>query len=293
MERSITLRNVCACGIAAALEALVKEVKRRLEANHHPCPNLMVHKVENSDVPLCVTIEEGHGAWGIFEALPNPLKVWGDRLLGVSVQLCPTCPCRGRLRAARSGDQDAGHCHALRAGRCHGCTHACGSEVTVYMTHMPGFPVPPVDVAWFLYKYYNMHDLAAAVVPDNYRFLQHVADLFKAAAPTLSGPAAPETPDAGRTDAPTTPQPAVRGKPGAPQLDCNVWLYKTMCAMPDPRAYGHLRPEWQERYLQQMGVEPVDLDKSFREAARHYLHRILRDCGELDAGGQEDEQENE
>ena len=64
-----------------------------------------------------------------------------------------------------------------------------------------------------------------------------------------------------------------------------------MCALPDPRAYGHLRPDWQERYLRQMGVEPADWEKSFREAARHYLHRILRDRGEQDAAASDEQQD--
>jgi hypothetical protein len=54
-----------------------------------------------------------------------------------------------------------------------------------------------------------------------------------------------------------------------------------MCVLPDPRACSHLRPGWQELYLEEMGVPPENWEKSFREAARHYLHRILRERGEL------------
>lgn len=65
-----------------------------------------------------------------------------------------------------------------------------------------------------------------------------------------------------------------------PHLDCNVWLYKKMWALPDPRVYGQLRPGWLELYERQMGDKPADWEKSFRMAARYCLRRILRVRGE-------------
>ncbi len=41
-------------------------------------------------------------------------------------------------------------------------------------------------------------------------------------------------------------------------------------------------------YLRQMGVPPAGWERSFREAARHYLHRILRERGEADGSSQAD-----
>jgi hypothetical protein len=293
MQRRITLRNVCACGIAAALEVLAEAALQRLGSNHPYCPTLELLKVEEPILPLCITLPARHDAHGLFSERPNAYNPWGKRVLGVSVQLCAACPKQGKRRAG-DGEAVREHGSSRCHDRCHGCAHACCSELDVYITQLPEFPLPPADVDWFLYNYFNMHDLAVASIPKDYRYLYDVAAKFRSAAAApcagleLAGKEGETAPSA--ADAPAAAdeliQPTVRGKPGAPQLDCNAWLYKTMSAMPDPRAYGHLRPEWQERYLRQVGVEPAGWDKSFREAARHYLHRILRERGEPDGQGE-------
>jgi hypothetical protein len=166
MKRSITLRNVCACGIVAALEVLAEAVRQRLGSNHHPCPDLVVLKVEEPIVPLCIKLPPSLAAYGLFTERPNPYNPWGKRVLGVSVQLCAACPHHNRAGAAPRDP---------RCGQCRGCTHACCSELTVYITQLPEFPLPPADVDWFLYHYFNMHDLAAATIPEGYSYLYEVA----------------------------------------------------------------------------------------------------------------------
>jgi hypothetical protein len=83
--------------------------------------------------------------------------------------------------------------------------------------------------------------------------------------------------------------PAQRRGPGAPPLDCNTWLYKQMCVLPDPRACSHLRPHWQGLYLEEMGVPPQNWEKSFRAAARYCGLRILRARGESDSLAADDQ----
>ncbi len=82
---------------------------------------------------------------------------------------------------------------------------------------------------------------------------------------------------------PATSQPAVRRKAGAPQLHCNVWLFGQMSVLPDPRQCSHLKPRWKELYQEEVGVEPVDWEKSFRAAARYCRILIARGHGDLPA----------
>lgn len=296
MQRRITLRNVCACGITAALEVLAEAALRRLRSTHRYCPMLELLKVEEPILPLCITLPERHAAHGLFTERPSPYNPWGKRVLGVSVQLCAACPNQGDRSQAGDGPAVREHWSSRCRDRCHGCTHACRAELDVHITQLPEFPLPPADVDWFLYHFFNMHDQAVALIPENYRYLYDVAEQFRAAAAASCsdrGAAGAEAETApGATAAAAAPDalvgPAVRRGPGAPPLDCNTWLYRTMCALPDPRHYGHLRPEWQERYLRQMGVPPAGWERSFREAARHYLHRILRERGEADGSSQAD-----
>ncbi len=268
MKQTIKLRNVCACRIPAALEALIKEAISHLDQNHPPCPMLELLKLERHHVPLGIDLTGCLADYGLFTELPNPRNRLGTRVFGAAVRMCAACRNQGCPGAAGCGQ---------RCGRCRHCGNDYSSELTLYLTVYREFPFSPKEVACFFYRYFDMPELAAATVTYGYDHLYDIADEVNTLATA-------------RLVAPP-PQPAQRRKSGAPPLDCNVWLYETMCAMPDPRAYGHLRPEWQERYLQQMGVEPAGWDKSFREAARHYLHRILRERGELD--GQQDDQGDE
>ena len=270
---------------------------KHLGPNHRPCPELSVLRVEPHMVPLAIHLPACLVSYGLFSERPHPHNPHGKRVLGITMQICAAC---SHLHRNGAGGSDHPHGSKPCPERCHGCPHACWAELTLYIKQTPEFPLPPDEVECFLYRYFNMDDLAAAKIAADYDFLYDVARGFESPAgglpPALAGADVPnprrDLPDdaaqgaAGVTEAPGTPQPAVRGKPGAPQLACNAWLDATMCALPDPRAYGHLRPEWRARYLQQMGVAPADLDKSFREAARHYLHRILHARGEEDAGGQ-------
>jgi hypothetical protein len=277
MKRRITLHNVCACGVTAALEILVQKARKHLGPNHRPCPDLAVLKVEEHMVPLGIDLTACHAAYGIFTERPSPHNPLGRRVLGISVQLCAACPNRQQA-GAPGNDQGSDQCssQALRPGRnrcreqCHGCANACCAELTVHITQLPEFPLPPADVDWFLYHYFNMHDLAAAAIPEGYRYLYDVSRQFQAAA-----------------------QPAQRRGPGAPQLYCNVWLFNQMCVLPDPRACSHLRGGWQELYLEEIGVPPEDWEKSFRAAARYCRLRILHARGEphsLSADDQADDQ---
>ena len=178
MKRTIKLRNVCACGIPAALEALAEEVFRRdWGPTIAPVPRLVVLKVEQDMVPLGIDLPDCLATYGLFTECPNPYNPWGKRVLGVTMQLCAACPSLhpdgtsgGTGSGMGGGDQPPGgkrcqdRCHEQCQARCHGCTHACWAELTVYIKQMPEFPFPPDDVDGFLYHYFNMDDLAAAKI---------------------------------------------------------------------------------------------------------------------------------
>ena len=292
MKRTIKLRNVCACAIPAALEALAKEVNRRLGPNHRPCPELVVLRTENHMVPMAINLVDTLASFGLYSQLPSPYNPRGRRPLGITVHVCPDCP---NLHGdGRGGDQSPGRkqrhdqCH----NRCHGCTQACWAELTLYIKQTPEFPFPPDDVDWFLYHYFNMDDLAAAKIDEDFDFLYDVTCRFRRQAEGLAPAVCGDVPNivgdeardaAGGTDAPLTPQPAQRRKPGAPQLHCNVWLFGQVSVMPDPRQCGHLKPHWKELYLEEVGVEPEDWEKSFRAAARYCRLLLARGHGELPA----------
>lgn len=288
MQRSITLRNVCACGIAPALEALAEQASEHLGPNHPDYPTLTVLRAEKHMMPLVINLPEDLADYGLYSELPNHHNPLGKRVLEVAVRMCASCPCHdshdlagpgttgGVAGRGQSYGQGPNGGRDLCHGRCHGCAKACRQELTVHIAQLPEFPFPPAEVDGFLYDYFDMPELATATVPREYRFTYTVTRQDEA-------PGA----EAADVEVPGAAQPAQRRKAGAPPLDCNAWLYETMCALSDPRVYGHLRPEWQARYLQQVGVAPAGWDKSFREAARHYLHRILHDRGEEDAPGQD------
>jgi hypothetical protein len=118
MKRSIKLRNVCACGIPAALAALVEEAISHLEPNHPPCPMLAVLKLERHHVPLGIDLTGCLADYGLFTELPNPYNRLGRRVLGVAVTLCAACRNQGCGGAA-----DCGQC----CGACRHCGNAYGS----------------------------------------------------------------------------------------------------------------------------------------------------------------------
>lgn len=300
-ETKITLRRVCACAIPGALEALAKYALQQGGSNRPRCPFLTVLRVENDMVPVAIQLRRQGTlqSWGLYDKLPCPGDPLGNRELGVTTALCPGCQAKVAAGINDGRPVPAPGAHGCSHTPCDGCDGDCCEELEVYFTYFPGFPLAPHEVRWFFFDYFHMDAEAQAALPKNYRnmavvYLEHDAPPVPGAQPdrrpdTEPGEAAGCAGDCGTGEASADcgPQPAARRKAGAPQLDCNVWLYTTMCALPDPRAYGHLRPEWRDRYLQQMGVEPADWDKSFREAARHYLHRILRDRDEADAEGQD------
>ena len=301
MKRTIKLRNVCACGIPAALDALAEEVMRRAGRNHRPCPQLIVLKVERDMVPLAIDPPDCLVTYGLFSEPPSPYNPRGKRVLGITTHICAACP-NLHPDGTGGGDQPQGpkrhhgRCHDQCQARCHGCPHACWAELTLYIKLTPEFPFPPDDVEGFLYRYFNMHDLAAAKIDKDYDFLYDVTRRFQPQAPGVAPAAGDDIPNlpgdeagdaAGVTDAPATsqpaPQPAQRGKPGAPQLHCNVWLFGQVRVLPDPRQCSHLKPRWKELYMEEVGVEPEDWDKSFRAAARYCRMLIARGHGGLPA----------
>ena len=126
MKRTIKLRNVCACGIPAALDALAEEIFRRAGRNHRPCPRLVVLRVERDMVPLPIDLPDCLVTYGLFAECPSPYNPWGKRVLGITMQVCAACPSLhpgGTGNGAGDGDQLQGGkgCQA----RCHGCTRAC------------------------------------------------------------------------------------------------------------------------------------------------------------------------
>lgn len=299
MERSIKLRNVCACRIPAALEALLKDAISHLEPHRPPSPMLELLKLERHHVPLVVDLTGCLADYGLYSELPSPYNRLGNRVLGAAVKMCAACPKVGCPGAADCGE---------RCGHCRHCGRVYGSELTLYLTVCHGFPFTPEEVACFFYRYFDMRELAAATVTRGYHHLLHITDEVNAlaagtqvAAPGAAQEAAPgaaldvsrdvfpdASPDvsmgaAGAPAEPLTPQPAVRRKSGAPQLHCNVWLYNQLRVLPDPRQCSHLKPHWRELYLEEVGMKPEDWDKSFRAAARYCRMLIARGQGGLGA----------
>jgi hypothetical protein len=297
MQRSIILRNVCPCGIAAALEALAEEARTHLGPNHPYYPMLEVLRAEKHMLPLSINLPDDLADYGLYSEPPNPRNPWGTRVLEVAVRLCAGCPYHHSPDLARAGGAGGEQGCVQGRDRGHGCAKACTSELTVHIAQQPEFPFPPADVDSFLYHYFNMPELATATVPRNFRFTYAVAHQCGAAAAAPStdhdAPVAgdePGAPDgaaahvaAPGAPAPGTCQPVQRRKPGAPQLYCNVWLLGQVSVLADPRQCSHLKPRWQELYLEEVGVEPVDWDKSFRAAARYCRILIQRGHGELPA----------
>ena len=287
MKRTIKLRNVCACAIPGALAALAQEVTRRRGRNHRPCPELVVLRTEEDMVPMAIHLPERMASFGLYSECPSPHNPRGKRPLGVTMQVCPHCP-----HLHPDGTDGGGeHMPGAKGCReqCHGCAHGCWAELTLYIKQTPEFPFPPDDVDWFLYHYFHMDDLAAAKIHADFDFLYDVANRFERAEGgiaagdvlNLRGGAASSGADV--TDAAPSPQPAVRRKPGAPQLRCNVWLFDQISVLPDPRQCSHLKPHWKELYMEQVGAEPDSWDKSFHAAARYCRILIARGHGGLPA----------
>jgi hypothetical protein len=271
---SITVRHACACAMPALLEALAAKA-RACKGVHRPYhPFLAVLRVEDDMLFALLERPAGLETYGIYCELPSLHNPLGRRLLGITVAQCTACQANLAQGAPGALVREAGDDQPL----CGGCDGRCCEELTIYITHMPGFPLLLREVRGFIYRFFGMHEMADACIPDEFCNAYHVYHYL------------------GNSTAHNNVQPAQRRGPGAPQLYCNVWLFNQMWVLPDPRACSHLRPGWQEIYLEEMGVPPDNWEKSFRAAARYCRLRILRERGEPDslpAGDQGDGQQDD
>jgi hypothetical protein len=72
----------------------------------------------------------------------------------------------------------------------------------------------------------------------------------------------------------TTPAPA-QGKPGAPWLDCNLWLLGSLEQLQDPTANTHLEGEYLRRHYDETGIDLVVPHRDFQKAAARCI-KVIR-----------------
>ena len=294
-ETTITLRRACACAIPTVLEALAARARQWMGPNRPYCPFLVVLRIENHMVPYGIQIHRQGTlqSWGVFRKLPGPGDPLGQRALSVTTALCPSC--QAKVASTEQGN-------AAPAPGAHGCSHTpcddcdgdCCDELQVHFTYFCDFPFLPHEVRQFFFDWFGMPEEARAALPPDYR---NMGDVYKKydAAPSPAAPSAGvrllacggdtdgDTDSCGHRgdagDAAYAAQPARCGRAGAPLLIANQFLLDAMRAQPGLASYNHLRPRWLVLYVAQMGREPDNVEKAFREAVRKCRARLKREHG--------------
>lgn len=277
-ETTITVRRACACAFPGILDALARRALQQTGANRPRCASLTVLRVENDMVPFAVQSRRKGTlqSWGVYEKVPCPGDPLGKRVLGVTTSLCPGCRAKAAAHPEQGSLPPAPGAPGCSHTPCAGCDGCCCEELEVHFTFFPTFPLQPHEVRWFFFTWFGMHAEARAALPPDYRNMDDV--YLKYDAPPVEDPA--EDPGAAN-DCPcpdtcpgACPQPAQCHAAGAPLLICNEFLLGEMRADPGLTSYNHLRPRWLELYTEQMGCEPANKEKSFREAVRKCRARL-------------------
>ena len=237
-NRMIELPGVRACALNDLLQALIDEIGRRSGPHRPLVYTLTARKATGPFVHPGVDLHDGQ-LYLLYSHLPSPSLTLGRIALAIAAKT-------------------AGGCGPMCCGKCEG-------DLGISIWREPTFPFTMEEVYCFIADYFQLPDQAWPDIEDDcWRSLRA---FFRAIG---SPPAAHRGTDPG-----TGPGSArAPGQPGAPWLDCNLWLLESLEQLQDPTANTHLEGEYLRRHYDETGIDLVVPHRDFQKAAARCIKAI-------------------
>jgi hypothetical protein len=235
-KRIIKLPGVRACALHDLLQALIDEIGRRSGPHRPLVYSLTARKATSPFVHPGVDLHDCQ-LYLMYAYPPSPTRTLGQVVLAI-----PACT--------------AGGCGPS-------CCNKCEGELAISVWRDPTFPFTLEEVYCFIAEYFHLTDLAWANIEDD--VWRSLRAFFRAIG---SVPAADQGAAPGLAPA--------QGKPGAPWLDCNLWLLANLEQLPDPVANTHLEGEYLRRHFDETGIDLAVPHRDFQKAAARCIKVIKR-----------------
>ena len=245
-KRTTKLPGVRACALRDLLQALIDEIGRR-SGPHRPLNySLTARKALSPFVHPGVDLHDCQ-LYLMYSYPPSPSLTLGRIALAIAAGTVGGC---GQT-----------------------CCDKCEGDLQIAVWQDPSFPFTEEEVNCFIADYFQLPDhewthLDAEVWRNMREFFSEVAALAGSQAAAADTSDADGTSDAGPGRAP--------GQPGAPWLDCNLWLLGSLEQLPDPTANTHLEEEYLRRHFDETGVNLVVPHRDFQKAAARCIKVIKR-----------------